>query len=205
MKILSFITGFGIILSLLSCGSFVKEPAEKLGDSMIQNGDFLGNIVTNCSDYDALPQKVKDDLSYRWALLTVNQTKSSVEIESNVCRVIPEKTNGITAAIKLTYFPCRLKFAEAYKVSFDVKTDKIKTNDLSYEYHKTILFKVGRIGGDFLAYSGYREYSVNPVWQTISFVFRSTGTDDFARLEFDCASDSTPVYFRDITLKQVLK
>lgn len=205
MKILSYFGGFGIILTLLSCGGFVKEPAEKLGDSIIEYGNFLGNNVTNCNAYDTLSQKVRDGLSYKWALLTVNQTKSSAEIESNICKVIPEKTNGIIAGVMLTYFPCRLKFAEAYKVSFDVKTDKIKTNDLSYDYHKTILFKVGRIGGDFLAYSGYREYSVNPIWQTISFVFRSTGTDDFARLEFDCASDSTPVYFRKVTLKPLLK
>ncbi len=194
MKLGTAVLCFAVMLAFVSCGG-AKGAAEKLGDEIVKTGMFPDGSVTNYGIYNAFSQQVKDDLTGKWGLLQALPGKGHFEVTGGVCKVIIDSPGSATYMVQLCYFPCPIKFGKPFKVSFDAKADS----------PRKIEMKVGRIAGDWLAYSGNKTYDLTTDWQTFSFVFKSLGTDDSARFEFECANDKPSMYFRNVSMKPVLE
>lgn len=178
-----------VMIICTSCG--VKAGAEKLGAEVIKTGDFPDGSVSNF-----IPESGSGPRpSYRWMLMQNEPGKGRFEAAGAVCKVIPDNPGNDPSQVTLAYSPCPVSFGRAYRVSFDVRADS----------KRSILVRVGRTGGDRLSYSGLKSFDVSADWQTISFVFKSLATDDMAGLEFQCADEKSPLYFRKVSLKPVLE
>ncbi len=185
------------LMSFVSCGGagVKKDSGEKLGDEMVKDSNFPDNSLGDYSVYNALSQTIKEEIGGKWKLLQNMPAKGHFEVKDGVCKIVIESPGNDNWQVQLTQMPVVLKFGKKYKMAFDVKADK----------PRKFQFKVGKIGGDWLAYSGQKAFDATVDWQTIAFVFKSLGTDDVARVEFECSNDPNALYFKNVSLKQVLE
>lgn len=184
---------FSAVIISLFCIS-IKGYCEKLGNEKIVIGNFpYGSVIDYKSSYNYLNQKVKDDLAGNWGLCQVIPAKAHFENKDDVCKIVLDSPGNIDWQVQLTYFPCNLKAGKSYKVSFDVMADETRK----------LGFKIGKISGDWFAYSGLRSFDVTTNWQTMSFVFKSPESDYYSRWEFECGAEKPSLYFRNISLKSL--
>ena len=180
--------------SCLLCSAFLAiffscsevKPAEKLGGEMIKTGSFPEGSVTDGSE---------NNIVDKWLFLKTDPARARYVITNGVCVIILDSPGLKISEVRLAYIPCSLKFGTPYRVSFDAMADS----------PRYLFFRIGRIGGKGLSYSGLRSIAVTSYWQTISFVFRSISSDDSAMLEFDCAKEKPAIYFRNISMKPILE
>jgi len=186
------------LLAVVSCagGAGVKkDTGEKLGPEMVKDGNFPDGCIKNYSIYNALSAAIEKEVGGKWTFQQAMPAKGSFEIKDGVFKLLVESPGNDNWQIQLVQFPMPLKFGKKYKMSFDAKADK----------PRKIVFKVGKIGGDWLAYSGLKVFDITTEWQTISFVFKSIGADDKARVEFNISQDPNSVYLRNVSLREVLE
>jgi hypothetical protein len=198
-KILKSVESWFCLLAVLAFASCTetKAPVEKLGDEEIKAGTFPDGCVTNYAVYSAYTGTVKEDLQEKWALLNSLPARSHFDLSGNVCKIIidkPGEGNNVSL-IQLVYFPVSVESGKPYRVSFDAKAG----------HPRFFRFKIGREGDKWLAYSGIKEFTATTNWQTFSFIFKAMVTDDAARAEFECAIDTNSLYFRNVSMKPVLK
>ena len=162
------------------------KPAEKLGGEMIKTGSFPEGSVTDRSE---------NNIADKWLFLKTDPARARYVITNGVCVIILDSPGIKISEVQLAYIPCSLKFGIPYRVSFDAMADS----------PRYLFFRIGRIGGKGLSYSGLRSFELTSYWQTISFVFRSISSDDSAMLEFDCAKEKPTIYFSNVSMKPILE
>ncbi len=194
LKFGSVILCVAFMAALVSCGGGAKENV-KLGDEEVKAGNFPDGCITNYPVFNSYSQAVKDELYGKWALLQTVPGKGHFELSGGVCKIVMEGAGTDNWQVQLIYIPADVKFGKPYQMSFDCKADA----------ERKLYFKVGKEGGDWLAYSGMKNFDITTDWKTYSFVFKSIGKDDAARVEFECGLSKANLYFRNVSLRPVLE
>ncbi len=125
-----------------------------------------------------------------WSFAQDRPAKGYINISSGICTVVTEKTSGNPWNVQLYYFPVKMKFGAIYTLTFDVKSDG----------ERKLFVTIVRNGGDFKAYFTRKHFDSTTEWQTITYDFKSMGTDDNSKFEFDCANDKPTLYLRNVSL-----
>ncbi|MEJ5284550.1 MAG: carbohydrate binding domain-containing protein [Brevinematales bacterium] len=201
MKRLAIIISSLLVLALVSCGgegsgkSAVKGSGPKLGEEMIKDGNFPDGSVKNYSVYNGLTDAIKAEVSGKWTFHVTMPANGTAEVKDGVFTVKVTAPGNDNWQLQLVQFPVPMKFGKKYFFQFDAKA----------EQPRAIAVKVGRIGGDWLAYSGMMRFDLTTEWQTFTKEFKAVGGDDFARLEFLLSGHPAGVSIRNVSIKPILE
>lgn len=189
-------------LSIVSCGGGSSSSAVKsdsaaagpsLGPEMIKDGNFPDGSITEHSVINALSDAIKTEVAGKWNIMYNIAGKGKVSFAAGVARV--EIANGGTENwhIQLVQTPIKMSFGKKYRLSFDAKGDK----------PRNIMVKIGKIGGDWLAYSGLQFFDITDKMANYTVDFKSMGADDWARMEFELGASPVSVELANVSLKQI--
>jgi len=202
MKKFYFGVAILLMLALFSCGGDQKgavkgeeKAGPKLGEEMIKDGSFPDGSVRNYSVYNSLTDAIKAEVGGKWTFHVTMPAKGTGEVKDGVFTVKVISPGNDNWQLQLVQFPVPMKFGKKYFFSFEAKA----------EQPRDISVKVGKIGGDWLAYSGMMRFSLTTDWQTFSKEFKSVGGDEFARLEFLLSGSTGGVSIRKVSIKPVLE
>ena len=189
-----------LAMLLVSCGGGEKAAVKggggpKLGEEMVKNGNFPDGSVMKYSVYNGLTDAIKAEVGGKWTFHVTMPANGSFEVKDNTFIMKVAAPGNDNWQLQLVQFPIPLKFGKKYLLSFEAKAEK----------PRKIFVKVGKIGGDWLAYSGLRTYDLTTEWQKFETEFKSIGGDDFARLEFNLSGDPNGVSLRNVSLKPILE
>ncbi len=126
----------------------------------------------------------------KWWLLQDTPGKGSMNISSNTCTINVKIRDMNSWNVQLNYNPVPMKYGKYYTITFDVRSDD----------ERKFFVKIGRNGSDWKPYFTLKRFDSTTEWQTITYTFKSQGTDDNAKLEFDCATDKPTLYLRNVSL-----
>ncbi len=188
-----------LILALVSCGGSGKADVKagagpKLGEEMIKDGNFPDGSVKNYSVYNGLTDAIKAEVGGKWTFHVTMPANGTGEVKNGEFILKVQSPGNDNWQLQLVQFPVPMKFGKKYFFSFEAKADK----------PRAIAVKVGRIGGDWLAYSGMMRFDLTTEWQKFTKEFKSVGGDEFARLEFLLSGDPNGVAIRNVSIKPIL-
>ncbi len=203
MRKIYFVIASIVMFGLLSCGggggkTAVKAEGEaagpKLGEEMVKDGNFPPGSVKNYSVYNGLTDAIKAEVGGKWTFHVTMPADGTGEVVDGAFVVKVKAAGNDNWQLQLVQFPIPVKFGKKYFFSFEGKA----------EQPRPIAVKVGRIGGDWLAYSGMMRFDLTTEWQKFSKEFKSVGGDEFGRIEFLLSGNSAGVSIRNVSIKPIL-
>lgn len=189
------------LLALMACGGGQKAAVKgegggpKLGEEMVKDGNFPPGSVKNYSVYNGLTDAIKAEVGGKWTFHVTMPADGTGEIVDGAFVVKVKSAGNDNWQLQLVQFPIPMKFGKKYFFSFEAKA----------EAPRPIAVKVGRIGGDWLAYSGMMRFDLTTEWQKFTKEFKSVGGDDFGRIEFLLSGNSAGVSIKNVSIKPVLE
>ncbi len=128
----------------------------------------------------------------KWWLFQDAPGKGSINISSNTLTIMVDNRDLNSWGVQVNYNPVPVKYGRIYTLSFDVRSDE----------DRKFFIKIGRSKPDWKPYFNSKRCDSTTEWQTINFEFKSLGTDDNAKIEFDCATEKPTIYIRNVSLTE---
>lgn len=159
--------------------------------NIITDGDF--STTTEIINLNTNPQ-----LTHRWSYY-VNESEGidiSPAIIDGICKF--EITNLGSSQnfwdIQLIQQGFELKHGHTYELTFDVRADS----------NRSFRVFLGEVGGSWTSLIGHDKwFDATYKWQTITIPFEAFAVFPLHKLSFEFGLDTTPIYFDNISLKDI--
>ncbi len=155
-----------------------KPGTSIVPNNMIAAGDFPDGSVS----YSETPGN--------WCLGIMSPAGGHYDVSGNICTVVTERRGNNPWEVQLYYVPVKLEYGLRYKFSFDVKSGD----------DRKFFVMIQKNSPPWTQYFHEKHFDATTEWQTISYDFKSQGTDDYAKFVIECGSDKPSLYFRNISL-----
>jgi len=180
-----FSAGFGIYNP--STGQYLQP----LADALLSNPMSEPNIVKTEVVFES--KFTMDDTEW---ILNVNPAASASWTKSDgTASITIDQSSDNGWHIQLLKPGIALKEGSQYLVSFEASADDL-TSFSTY---------IGKSGGDYSAYSGYKSYSANKDFFKFAYTFSMQSPDDpNARVAFDLGTAQTTFYLKNFVIEEIL-
>jgi hypothetical protein len=196
--------GFLGLFMLVSCGDKAVKaegaavstaPAVKLEAGVVHNGTFDMAEIKKYEVYNSLSQDFVNQVAAAgyWQFITGFGGDGKVSIEKGVCKVTIANPGKEIYSVQLVQIPVFVEKNKTYTVKFDAKADA----------PRSLITKVGMVGGDWRAYSGDQKFDITKEMKTYTYTFTAISEDKKARMDFNLGQNSSSVYLANVVMSEM--
>ncbi len=181
------------LLMFVSCASkSTKAETKSYVNIAADSGFDTTKEIMAHEVYNEVSAKVIDEVKGKWHYILNLGAKAALTVEGGVLHIKIDAPGTDYWAIQLLQFPLKIENGKTYKVSFDAKAAQ----------PRPIVTKVGRVGGDWKAYSGLKTIDIDTEMKNYSYSFKmNSETDEASRMEVNFGNSPVESWIDNIKLE----